>query len=438
VYEPWRICELELGEPLTGISPVDPETGKRYERAQVLVRLHGIPVGVVRLALPRKGLLAEAEAEVVGGTLGREIADHLRRDGLPDGEHMTVDGFPPPTDGCPEEGRRLASDSPHASVVITTRDRTRELARCLESIFAMRYPRFDVIVVDNAPSDLSTESMLRERFGQREDLVYVREDGPGIAVARNAGIRRAQGEFIAFTDDDVIVDPEWLSWLAAGFATTPRAACVTGLTMPAALDLQVHEWFEEYGGFDKGLEPRVFDLASSRSGDDPLFPYAPGKLGSGNNMAFRTDVLKSWGAFDPCLGIGSPTHSGEDLAAFIRLLWGGWQLVYQPTALVWHHHRDTYDGLRRQVYGYGVGLSACMLSCLSRRPEMIPDFLARVPPGIRYLVSPSSPKNRRRTISYPRHLAFVEMAGMAYGPIAYARARIDRRARARRATMERS
>ena len=309
-----------------------------------------------------------------------------------------------------------------ASVVITTRDRTARLESSLATVFAMDHPGFDVVVVDNVPSDSSTETMVRSRFTDRP-LTYVREDRPGISAARNAGIRRAMGKVIAFTDDDVEVDRDWLTQLVAGFGSGDNVGVVTGLTLPAALDLPVHGWFEEYGGFDKGFEPRLVDLGSHRPQDDPLFPYAPGRLGSGNNMAFRADVLRTIGGFDPCLGVGSPTHSGEDLAAFIRTLWAGWQLAYRPAALIHHHHRDTYEALRRQVYGYGVGLTACMVSCLSRRPGKVADFAGRVPAGLGYLLSSNSTKNRRRTSDYPRRLAVDEMVGMAYGPFAYARAR---------------
>ena len=235
--------------------------------------------------------------------------------------------------------------------------------------------------------------MIRSRFADNDALTYVREDRPGISAARNAGVRRARGEVIAFTDDDVEVDAGWLSALVAGFAVAPDVGAVTGLTLPAAIDLPVHALFEEFGGFDKGYVPRIVDLGALRPPDDPLFPYAPGRLGSGNNMAFRADALRAIGGFDPCLGVGSPTHSGEDLAAFIRVLWAGPKLVYEPGALIFHHHRDTYEALRRQVYGYGVGLSACMISCVSHRPKKLADLAGRVPAGFRYLVSPSSAKN---------------------------------------------
>jgi GT2 family glycosyltransferase len=427
---------VELGLPLTRISSWDATTGRDYHRAYILVRLHGQPIGLLRLPLAEGGLSADQAAQTIGTLLADEIADHLREDGLPQDLPLTASGLAGADSAACTMGRQLAAEAISASVVITTRDRTRQLEASLASVFAMRHPGFDVVVVDNAPSDGATEAMIRSRFA-RDDLTYVREDWPGIAAARNAGVGRARGEVIAFTDDDVEVDGDWLSQLVAGFSAAEHVGVVTGLTLPAALDLPVHEWFEEYGGFGKGFEQRVYGMGPDRPTDDPLFPYAPGRLGTGNNMAFRADVLRMIGGFDPCLGIGSPTHSGEDLAAFIRALWAGWRLVYRPSALIHHHHRDTYADLRRQVYGYGVGLSAGMVACLSHRPAMLVDVAARLPSGLRYLISPSSPKNRGRTPAYPRRLVIAELSGLAYGPFAYARARLDARARRADASAER-
>ena len=420
-FEPMRVCEIELGRPLRLIAASDPESGRVYGRAAVLVRLHGQPIGRIVLPLGDDGASAAEVAASVGAQLADQIARHLRADGLDETTSLTEAGLPGIDSAPCIAQRRQASDRP-ATVVITTRDRTRLLEASLTSVLAMDHPAFEVVVVDNAPSDGSTEEMVRSRFAGRA-VRYVREDWPGISAARNTGVRLARTEFIAFTDDDVEVDREWLSQLVAGFSVADRVGVVTGLTLAAAIDLPVHGWFEEYGGFGKGFEGRVVDLDRDRPTDDPLFPYAPGRLGSGNNMAFRADVIREIGGFDRCLGVGSPTHSGEDLAAFIQALWAGWKMAYRPTAIVHHHHRDSYEDLRRQVYGYGVGLSACMVSCLSRRPGKMGDFVARLPGGLRYLVSPTSAKNQGRTSGYPRRLALAEVNGLARGPFAYAAAR---------------
>ena len=66
-------------------------------------------------------------------------------------------------------------------------------------------------------------------------------------------------------------------------------------------------------------------------------------------------MLRRMGGFDPAIGPGTPTRSGEDLWLFMRLAQEGYVLGFEPASLVHHTHRRDMDGLRRQIYSYGVG-----------------------------------------------------------------------------------
>src|SRR5512132_2797760 len=81
-FEPVRLLDVELAEGLPPIPPGD-EGGRRYPRARSLVRLHGRALGVVELAVGEGGLSSSEHAAFVWSSLGREIASHLERDGLP-------------------------------------------------------------------------------------------------------------------------------------------------------------------------------------------------------------------------------------------------------------------------------------------------------------------------------------------------------------------
>ena len=147
---------------------------------------------------------------------------------------------------------------------------------------------------------------------------YVREGRPGLARAHNAALPHVTGEVVAFTDDDVEVDPHWLRRLTDGFAD-PRVGCVTGMIFPAEVETPAQAWIEAHAGFGKGFERQVFDLDEHRP-DDRLFPFTAGRLGSGANMAFRTSVLLDLGGFDETLGVGTPARGGDDLAAFYDVI----------------------------------------------------------------------------------------------------------------------
>jgi O-antigen biosynthesis protein len=304
------------------------------------------------------------------------------------------------------------------SVVVPTRDRPDMVIDCIASILRQDYPRLEIIVVDNAPGSSATADALQSRFGEDPRVRYVREDRAGISFARNRGVDAARGRIVAFTDDDVRVDEGWLTALVRPFLEDPETACVTGLVMPAKLDTRAQVWTEEFGGFNKGYDARTWDLDST---DDVLFPYAAGRLGSGQNMAFHTDFLRRSGGFNTALGIGSPAMGGEDLAAFFSVVASGRRLAYAPEAVVWHIHRRDMGSLRRQLFTYGVGLSAYLTSCIVERPRRLLDLLPRVPAGVRHLLSPASGKNVHKSRTYPKHLTLLEMAGLIYGPMAYGR-----------------
>jgi hypothetical protein len=139
-------------------------------------------------------------------------------------------------------------------------------------------------------------------------------------------------------------------------------------------------------------------------------------------MAFSAEVLRAQGGFDPAVGAGSIARGGDDLLAFFRTAAAGYDIVYTPDALVWHHHRRTERALRDQAYGYGVGLGAYLTAALVHEPRMIPAFLRRVPRGCVYAFE--QPRTEGADTSPRRdRLTALRHRGALYGPLAYLRSR---------------
>ena len=244
------------------------------------------------------------------------------------------------------------------SVVVCTRDRSAALARCLASLARLDSPPHEIVVVDNAPSDGETA-----RVVAATPFRYVREDSPGLDRARNRGIAEARHDLIAFTDDDVEVEPGWLLALAAAFADTGVAG-VTGRVLPASLETPAERLFQAYGnGMDKGAAPRRFDPAALKPAD-LLRAQA---VGVGANMAFRRQALAAVGGFDPDLDAGTPAAGAGDLDLFHRLLAAGFILRYEPAAVVHHHHRRTMAELRRQLRDNGRSYAVYLRKVWRRR-----------------------------------------------------------------------
>jgi GT2 family glycosyltransferase len=308
------------------------------------------------------------------------------------------------------------------SVVVTTCQNPGLLRRCLYSILGSDYDDFEVIVVENRPALPGTRLMLAEEFGEHTRVRYVEQPVRGLSSARNAGLASADGELVAFTDDDVVVDSGWIRHSAEAFDRADDVACVTGLILPLELETDDQLLLEQFMTLGKGFSRESYRLPESLT-EYPLLPYAAGAIGSGANTVLRADVAERLGGFDARLGTGTPAIGGEDLDLYIRLLQQGHTVAYEPSAIVWHAHPDGPSKVRRQVYRYGVGLTATLTKQLIAGPDR--RALARaVPTGFRYLRDPTSRKNAGKAAGYPRRLDWLERLGMLAGPAAYLTSRV--------------
>lgn len=427
-FEPVRLEQVELGGPLPPLQPRSSPDGRTYREALVFVRLHSEPLGLVEVALDSTGALAPAAlARAVWPEVAAGARDHLVRDGLEPLAALGPDGIPTADavePRCVRERLDFLRDAPPLTVLIPSRERPQRLRRCLDSILAGEYPpeRVALIVVDNAPETDATK-LLVESYAQRCDIRYLREDATGSASARNRGICEVETEAVAMTDDDTLVDRHWLTEVARAFAAFPDAATVSGLLLPMELDTPPQMWFEQYGGFSRGFERRVFDLAENRPANEPLFPWTTGLFGTGNNFAFRTAAIREIGAFDAALGNGTPALGGVDSEILLRTILRGHTIVYEPRAVVHHAHRPDYSALRRQIHAYGAGMVATHMKTLLANPGLSLEFARKVPTGLRFALGSGSSKNARKRSDYPRELTRLELAGMLYGPLGYVRSR---------------
>ena len=264
--------------------------------------------------------------------------------------------------------------------------------------------------------------LVRELSPEDPRVRYVCEERPGLSAARNRGLREARGEFIAYTDDDVRVDPLWVDAILRGFRRRPDVGCVTGLVASASLERPAEQYFDARVGWSSSCEQRLFQ-ARAAQGDSRLHPYAPGAFGTGANVAFRSAAIRAIGGFDESLGVGSPTCGGEDLDAFVRLLRSGQALTYEPAALVWHEHRVEEKDLQKQMYCYGKGLSGYLCKFLVTR-ESRREVAGRLVAGAlhaRRQVRRSQAAADRSGVG--RGLLRAELQGALTGPWAYLRAR---------------
>jgi len=383
-------CPSELQLALSG-------RGHAYRQLLVLVRQDGYPVGWRSFAVGADGAVS--------------------LEGLAGGP---IEVGPPDSARTPEP-----ETLPLVSVVIATCANSETAVSCVEAIQSAASGPYEVIVVENRPARSTVKHALDERFDGDERVRYVEERRPGLACARNAGLRAARGELVAFTDDDVTVDPAWLPAIRASFEADPEVDCMTGLILPLELETPAQLLLERFAGYAKGFLPRVYALDNPPP-DQPLFPYTAGYFGSGANMAFRTEALRRLGGFDPVLGTGTRARGCEDLDVCIRVLNAGSRLAYEPRAVVWHRHPDTHAHLRRRAFDYGTALGAMLTKHLLIGPDRR-SMISRIPQAARYYTAPGSRKNATRGDAFPASLTRLERVGLLYGPLAYLASRLEAR-----------
>ena len=253
---------------------------------------------------------------------------------------------------------------PACSVVVCTRHRARRLAACLEAVFRLDHPSFEVVVVDNTPGDPAVQELART-LGAR----YLAEPLCGLSRARNAGARAARGAVVAFTDDDATPEPDWLSRHAAALAD-PDLSATTGRVVPSSPGSVTGRAYLAAGAEDLGARPYRVSRSTPAWFEMAHF----GGVGVGPNMAFRRSLFDSGWGFREDLGParGLP---GEEHFAFFSLIRDGHCIAYVPESVVRHDVPESVAALRRRRRRMARGAAAYLVMLVveergSRRAAM--------------------------------------------------------------------
>lgn len=241
----------------------------------------------------------------------------------------------------PQAAPPSAGASPMITILICTKNRSASLLRTLQSIEGLDAPaglEWELIVVDNNSSDDTRQVVERFRQTSGLNVVYICEVKRGASSARNAGLRKARGEVIAFTDDDMILDRDWLVNIAERCSKDSATAMYFGQTHTMRPD-------------QARIAIKEGDLEEVYS-----FPCNPGDAGSSNNMFVRRSLLAAVGVFDPTLGPGTTIGNSEDTDFTYRVLRSGARIRYCPTVVAYHDHdRLSPEAVQRLFYIYARG-----------------------------------------------------------------------------------
>jgi cellulose synthase/poly-beta-1,6-N-acetylglucosamine synthase-like glycosyltransferase len=240
-----------------------------------------------------------------------------------------------------------AGDNIDVSLIICTRDRCRQLARCLQAVRRITFERsWELVIVDNGSVD-KTAIVVKEDFSSTSciPVVYVFEPRPGLANGHNAALRTARGEILAFTDDDCYPEQDFLMQVWAAFAD-PSVGYLTGrIMLHASTDYRIT--------INESMTPLIFPGGS----------FVRAGAVQGANMAFRRRVLFDMGGFDPLFGPGS-RFNAEDADAAGRASAMGWNGLYCPGVTVSHDHGRKARDVALLERSYAIGRGAYLMKLL--------------------------------------------------------------------------
>src|SRR6516164_7977167 len=235
------------------------------------------------------------------------------------------------------------------SLIICTRDRCRQLVLCLESVRGLTFDRpWELIVVDNGSTD-ETATIVAE-FIKTANLraTYLFEPTPGKSAGLNTALKLANGQILAFTDDDCYPAPDFLSKVWSAFDDR-SVGYIGGRVMlhdPADYPITINE----------STTPITY----------PARSFVCAGCIQGANMAFRRRVLFDIGGFDPAFGPGASFPAAEEIEAVSRASAMGWKGGYNPEVVVRHHHGRKAGDIAALTKWYAIGRGAFHMKLLLR------------------------------------------------------------------------
>lgn len=239
------------------------------------------------------------------------------------------------------------------TVAICTWNRDHLLRQTLEEMTRLAVPAglvWELLVVNNNCTD-DTDGVIAA-FADRLPIRRLFESQPGLSHARNRAVAEAAGEYVVWTDDDVLVAPEWLAAYGRAFARHPDAVVFGGPVAP---------WFPTTP--PRWLErawPRVANAYAAIDYGDTELPLTEGRVPFGANMVMRTRDVRAAG-FDPSLGVRPGSRmGGEETDVVRRLLRAGGTGWWVPEARVKHWvapERQTLAYLDGWYSAYGAYLA---------------------------------------------------------------------------------
>lgn len=151
------------------------------------------------------------------------------------------------------------------SIIIPTHNRKNLLRKCLHSVLHQNYPKkdYEIIMIDDGSTD-GTDRFVKFFMKKEFNVKYLKIENRGPGAARNAGLRKAKGKFIAFTDDDCVVEKNWLRKIESCFEKTDADAVGGSIINPTDKYIAWSQYLLNFSSwFPKGKDRYVKDIPTA-------------------------------------------------------------------------------------------------------------------------------------------------------------------------------
>ncbi len=235
---------------------------------------------------------------------------------------------------------------PFISIVITVRNAASTMGMCLDSLLAQEYPKdcYEIVIVDAFSTDQTQDIIKDYAKNHKEPKISLYEKAGYIGAGRNEGIKKAKGEFIAVTDADMEVSPQWLSEHISSFEDDVAGVGGPNNNPEDILFTNTISCLDIHGPCQD-----VVPLRGKNRYSEPFKSRTDIYTTVCRNSCFRKKVLEEISLFDERL------VATEDPELNQRILKAGWALRYNPKALVYHHHRTKIRAFFKQQSHYAFG-----------------------------------------------------------------------------------
>ena len=230
----------------------------------------------------------------------------------------------------------MTTDALEYSIIIPTYQRRASLARCVEAIQALDFPRdrFELVVVDDGSDAPPTDLLASAARSIVARLICADHRGP--AAARNAGAQAARGRYLVFTDDDCAPHRDWLTAIDRCVALAGPSTVIGGQTLNVLAN-------NPYAIASQGIVDFLYEYFGEQS--------APHRFFTSNNLIVARDGFMAIGGFDE----GFQLAAAEDRDLCERWKVAGGELTYAADVVVDHAHGLDFTRFNRQHFNYGRG-----------------------------------------------------------------------------------